>query len=98
MQELKYNELEQRSSQSAELDAVRKMEARSRVHGVIEEMKAEGKALVLTEEEENMLRSFRRFKIRMRKDGHVFTWQTRRPEGIQIVEETAEIIHPNETV
>ena len=96
MQEPKYEELERRAMPSAEMDFIGKMEARSRIHAEIEAMKAEGKALVLTEEEENMLRSFRRFKLRMRKDGEVFTWQTRCPDGVQLVEETAEIVHPNE--
>lgn len=96
MQEQKYEELENRASHSQEADAIKKLEARSRIHREIELMKEEGKALVLTAEEEDMLRTFRRFKLRMRKDGEVFTWQTRRPEGVQIVEETAEIIHPSE--
>ncbi len=96
MQEMKYTELENRASLSAEMDQIKKLEVRSRVHREIELMKEEGKALVITEEEESMLRSFRRFKLRMRKDGEVFTWQTRRPEGVQLVDETAEIIHPSE--
>jgi hypothetical protein len=98
MQEPKYDELEQRASITEILDDFKKLEARDRVHGVIEEMKKEGTALVLTEEEENMLHSFRRFKLRMRKHGEVFTWQSRMPEGIQIVEETGEIVHPSEIV
>lgn len=68
------------ASLSAELDAIKKLEARARVHQEIEAMKAEGKAFELTDEEERMLISFRRFKVRMRKDGEVFTWQTRKPE------------------
>lgn len=96
MQEQKFNELEDRASQTGEMDAVRKLEARSRVNQVIESMKAEGKALELTSEEEDMLHAFRRFKLRMTKDGEVFTWQSRKPEGVQIVEETANIVHPNE--
>lgn len=59
-------------------------------------MKAEGKALELSEEEEQMLKSFRRFKLRMRKNGEVFKWQTRLPEGVQIAEETGIVIHPQE--
>lgn len=96
MQEQKYNELETRASQISELDQIKKLEARMRVHQEIELMKEEGKALVLTEEEERMLRFFRRFKLRMRKDDEVFTWHTRKPEGVQIVEETAQIVHPAE--
>jgi len=96
MQLRKYDELEIRASQTAEIDAIRKLEARARVHHEIELMKEEGKAMVLTDEEERMLQSFRRFKLRMRKDGEVFTWQTRRPEGVQLVEETAFIVDPAE--
>ena len=96
MQEQKYDELEGRASQIAECDAIKKLEARARVHHEIELMKEEGKALVLTDEEERMLISFRRFKLRMRKQGEVFTWQTRKPEGVQLAEETAEIVHPSE--
>lgn len=96
MQELKYQELEDRASDYAPQDEIRQLEARSRVISEIEKMRAEGKALTLSEEEMKMLTSFRRFKLRMRKDGEVFTWQTRRPDGVQIVEETAEIVHPSE--
>lgn len=72
------------------------LEARARVAKEIEAMKAEGKALELSEEEEQMLKSFRRFKLRMRKNGEVFKWQTRLPEGVQIAEETGIVIHPQE--
>lgn len=104
MQEQKYIELEERATRLTE-EAIpadmpsalfRKLEARSRIHQEIEAMRAEGKALTLTDEEIEMLRAFRRFKLRMRKDGEAFSWQTRRPEGVQIVEETAQIIHPSE--
>jgi hypothetical protein len=96
MQEQKFDELEHRASNAGQLDEIKKLEARVRVHQEIELMKAEGKALELSDEEERMLHSFRRFKLRMRKHGEVFTWQTRKPEGVQIVEETAEILHPSE--
>jgi hypothetical protein len=42
---------------------------------IIGEMKSEGKAMELTEEEERMLWSFRRFRLRTRKNGEVFGWQ-----------------------
>ena len=35
-------------------------------------------ALVMTDEETEMLREFRRFKQTLKRDGKVFTWQTRR--------------------
>jgi len=96
MQLEKFDELENRASRIGELDAIKMLEARARVHQEIQSMKAEGKALELSDEEERMLHSFRRFKLRMRKHGEVFTWQTRKPEGVQLVEETAEILHPSE--
>jgi hypothetical protein len=96
MQDEKFSELEGRASRIGELDEIKNLEARARVHRQIEQMKAEGKAFELSAEEEELLRAFRRFKLRMRKDGEVFTWQTSRPEGVQIVEETAQILHPNE--
>ncbi len=94
MQEMKYEELENRSIPASIQDALKKLEARALIHQEIEAMRSEGKALTLADEEFKMLESFRRFKLRMRKDGEVFTWQTRKPEGIQIAEETAEILHP----
>lgn len=96
MQEMRYSELEERASIPNERDLVKALEARSRIHAEIEKMRNEGKALTLTGEEENMLRSFRRFKLRMRKNGEVFTWQTRLSEDVQLVKETAKIIHPSE--
>ncbi len=96
MQEQKYSELEERAIPAGITDAMKKLEARARVHQEIEAMRAEGKALTLTDEEIDLLGAFRRFKLRMRKDGETFTWQTRKPQGVQIVEETALIVHPNE--
>src|SRR5580704_11457051 len=96
MEQSKFDELEHRAASSAEMDEIKKFETHARVRSVIEEMKAEGKALELSEEEERMLHAFRRFKLRMRKDGDVFTWQTRKPEGLQLAAETAEILDPSE--
>ena len=99
MQEQKYEELETRSSElmkAERADLVKKLEARSLIHAEIEKMRSEGKALTLSDEEFSLLESFRRFKLRMRKDGEMFSWQTRKPEGVEIVEETANIVHPNE--
>jgi len=96
MQEQKYSELEDRALLPESKDAIRNMKARSRIHQEIEAMRAEGKALTLTDEEIRLLESFRRFKIRMRKNGEVFTWQTALPNGVELVKDTAEIIHPNE--
>ena|ERR1700733_5020754 len=96
MQERKFEELEDRASQCEPADHLKALEARGRVHKEIEAMKAEGKALELSDEEEQMLKSFRRFKLRMRKNGEVFKWQTHVPEGVQIAKETGAIVHPQE--
>jgi hypothetical protein len=96
MQEMKYEEIERRAIPAGLIDAMEKAKASARVHDVISRMREEGKALTLTEEEENMLCAFRRFKMRMRKQGEVFTWQTRKPEGVQLAEDTAEIVLPQE--
>lgn len=96
MQEQKYSELEERASRSAHFDEIRKLEARARVAMEIEKMREEGKAFTLTDEEVDMLKAFRRFKLRMRKDSEMFRWQTRRPDGVVLAEDTAEIVSPHE--
>ncbi len=93
---MQYQELENRAIPAGIQDAVKKLEARSVIHREIEAMRAEGKALTLADEEFRLIESFRRFKLRMRKNGEVFTWQTRLPEGIEIVQDTAEILTPEE--
>lgn len=96
MQEHKFDELHIRAMQAEKLDLLKQAEASARVNAEIQKMKEEGTALVLSEEEMQMLRAFRRFKLRMRKDLDVFKWNTQAPREVQIVEETAEIIHPGE--
>jgi hypothetical protein len=102
MQEHKYEELAERSSRSlsdeliAQAKTMSALEARRHINEQIAAMKAEGKAYELSDEEEQMILAFRRFKLRIRHHGEVFKWQTRKPEGVQIVEDTAEIIHPQE--
>lgn len=93
MQDMKYAELEDRASLIAEMDAIKKLEARARVAAEIERMKEEGKALVLTDEEERMLREFRKFKEQC-KPGAVFKWQTRPPEGVTLATETGLVTDP----
>lgn len=97
MDDTKYAELETRATDSAQMDLLKKLESKARIHQEIEIMRREGKALTLTDEEIQMLESFRRFKLRMRKKCEVFTWQTLKTEGAQIVEDTALISHPNES-
>jgi hypothetical protein len=95
MQEQKFQELETRASETGVTDQIKKLEARARVHQEIEAMKAEGKAFELSTEEESMLKEFRVFRLRMKKDGEVFTWQTRKPDGVQVVSESTPVLtHP----
>lgn len=93
---MEYQELEDRAMPSEVMDAVKKLEARAIIHQEIEAMREEGKALTLADEEFRLLESFRRFKLRMRKQGEVFKWQTRMPDGIQLVSDTAEVVTPQE--
>lgn len=96
MQEQKFEELEDRASFAEKADELKQLETRTCVHKEIELMKAEGKALELTDEEAEMLHSFRRFKLRMRKAHDTFRWYTAKPEGVQIAEEGSLIVHPQE--
>jgi len=96
MQERKFEELEDRAVDHSLKDLTQQLESRARVIKEIEAMKAEGKALELSEEEENMLRSFRRFKLRMRKRVETFTWQTSVGDEVVLAKETGQVVHPNE--
>jgi hypothetical protein len=97
MQERKFEELEDRATDhSLPADSLKQLESRARVVHEIEAMIAEKKAFKLSDEEMDMLTSFRRFKLRMRKNGEVFKWQSRIPDGVQIAEETGQIVHPQE--
>jgi hypothetical protein len=96
MQEHRYDELENRASLAEHFDEVRTLETRTRVKDEIQRMRESGEALTLTDEEERMLWSFRRFKLRMRKNGEVFKWQTAKPEGVVLTEDTVLIVDPSE--
>jgi hypothetical protein len=72
----------------------------------IEMMKIEGKALELSEDEIAMIQDYRRFRLRLRKAPIVtgtkaesrqwFQWRASIPEGVELVQDTAEIILPSE--
>lgn len=94
MQAEKFDELERRATDAEIRDVGKQVEAHMRVCAEIEKMKTEGSAVELSEEEMQMLAEFRRFKLRMRKPCEVFSWATRRPEGVQVVSDTAEVVHP----
>ncbi len=48
----------------------------------VDQMTADGRAFTLTDEEERIIKSFRRFKANCKKDGEIFKWQTRRTDGV----------------
>lgn len=79
MQEQRYEELETRAAAELEADErtlAAKLQASKVIHNELESMRQEDKILLLSEEEERMIRAFRGFKVRT-KPGGVFQWQTR---------------------
>lgn len=82
MQEHRYEDLERAASIAAERDELKQAEASARVRKEIKRMLARGDAFTLSEEEEQMLLSFRKFRSEMRKQSAVFTWQTTKPDSI----------------
>jgi histidinol dehydrogenase len=84
-----------RTDASAEVFAQKVKSARNAVDKRLAEMVETGEANILTDEEERLLRSFRRFKATC-KPGAVFKWQTRPVEGVTIHEDTSLIRDPQE--
>ena len=56
-------------------------EASEVIHEELAALRAQGRVLIFSEEEERLIASFRRFKATC-KPGNVFKWQTRPAEGI----------------
>lgn len=84
MNERTYDELESKSSDKLKetFSQITQKQAESVIHRQLENLKAQDKVLILSDEEERMLASFRRFKAKMRKPSEIFTWQTRRADGV----------------
>ncbi len=95
MQEQKYNELREETA-SGMSDAIFGENAHQRakcaledaIQRKVDQMTADGRAFTLTDEEERIIKSFRRFKSRCKKDGEIFKWQTCRTEGVIEAPET----------
>lgn len=103
MQEQKYNELRQETARemSDELFGERAHQRAAKaledaIARKVAEMTADGRAFRLTDEEERIIKSFRRFKANCSKDGQVFKWQTRRSEGVIEAPETVFVRDPQE--
>ena len=54
------------------------LSARRAIETELEQMKGSGRILLMSDEEERLIRSFRRFKGQLKRDGDVFKWQSRR--------------------
>lgn len=62
---------------------------------VVDKMVADGQAHLMSDEEERLLKSFRRFKVSC-KPGSVFKWQTHPEAGVIVVQETSLVADPQE--
>lgn len=97
-------ELQERSAgdlEKASHGLLRKLEAARAIELRMEEMKCEDKILILSMEEERMLRAFRSFRLRS-KYGDVFKWRVKglgaALEGgrVEVYRETGLIVDPQE--
>lgn len=86
MQQESFNELKERASKLFE-ENTQTLEsalgAKQKINTILEAMKSEDKILMLTKEEERMLRAFRAFQLSC-KPGAIFRWQTRPIEVIAL--------------
>lgn len=115
MQEPVYNELSSKAAEdlfknqeaeraSALEFARRGQEAQEAVTKVLEQLRAQDKVLILTQDEEELIRAYRRWRLRQTKAHGTFRWQvdfsTILAKGgeIEVVPETGLISHPNEGV
>jgi hypothetical protein len=72
--------------------------AESAVTKKLDDMVKSGEVNLLSDEEARLLNSFRRFKLRMKKNGEVFKWQSSIDTGVMIAEDTAFVVDPQEVV
>lgn len=96
-----FNELRDRAAGSVDRTLAEEFFDQSIRKAILDEtekMVESGQAYQLTDEEERLLRSFRRFHLRC-KPGAVFKWQTRPvAEGVTIEPNTGLISDPHEVV
>lgn len=95
----RYNNLERQATLRQEMESRtldRALEARHAITTELEAMKSKDQILMLSNEEERMLRAFRAFRLRC-KPGGVFKWQTHpENEGVVLAEEIGLIADPQE--
>lgn len=100
MQQDEFDALTTRSAQTLEETEEllsRKLRAQDVIRTELEAMRSEDKILMLTDEEERLLRAFRAFKLRT-KPGGVFRWQTRPDSEVVIAQETGLVQDPCEVI
>lgn len=80
---------------SKELPSARRSIVDKAIGETLAKMVESGRAHLVSDEEERLLKAFRRFKIGC-KPGAVFKWQTHPEAGVIIVQETGLISDPQE--
>lgn len=98
MQELVYDDLQKRAALLLENEArllEQKLAAKKHITTELEAMRSEDKILILSAEEERMLRAFRAFRLNC-KSGSVFNWQTRPDDAVIAAGDTGLIRDPQE--
>lgn len=93
-----YNTLESDSAEALQsaFGQFSQQQAVSVIHQQLENLKEKGQVLILSDEEERLLASFRRFKVSC-KPGGVFKWQTRPdPAGVVLAEDTGLVTDPQD--
>lgn len=105
MQEHTLNELGESSSARLEeifrlKSEMKALEADAVIRERLEEMKGDGSVLMLSEDEERMLRAYRSFRLRS-KYGDVFKWRCHSKKdvlagSVEVCRETGLIVDPRE--
>lgn len=105
MQEITYEQLGDSASKTLEEmfrkdSEVKALEADAVIRNRLEEMKGDGSVLMLSEDEERMLRAYRSFRLRS-KYGDVFKWRCHSKKdaltgSVEVCRETGLIVDPRE--
>lgn len=74
-----------------------KLAAKRKVENALNDMVAEDKVLILNDDEEAMIRAYRRWRTRQTKNGATFRWQIAfRETEVEVVQETGFVADPRE--
>lgn len=95
----RYDELMSEATIHREMEArtlTEALDAKRAIQTELEAMKSQDKILMLSDEEERMLRAFRAFRLRC-KPGGVFRWQTHpENEGVVLAVDSGLVSDPQE--